>query len=301
MNPLFSFIIPSFNGAQKLPQILSSIFGSNKTSFEAIVVLDGSIDNSLEAIAPFRQNRLKVLEQENAGRSIARNNGYQAAEGQYLFFVDDDMRLSNTCLEAHALHHVQHPNSILVGKVEMDKSLFGKDFDDYLSDLYTSWEKTHLAKGRLTIHNFKFTTAHLSLPSSLFKKLGGFDLRLTDAEDYDFGMRALQAGIAIYYDPSIIAWHDDFPTCAKYIRRQIEYKKSHEKLRDIGTGYDNSLFLPLQRPTTVLKIVVLKLLALPSWVKGVDGEWLTFLPKKWRHKLYASIIYAHTLKGLGLI
>lgn len=296
----FSFIIPSYNGANKLPFTFQNLTQlPTWDSHEAVVVLDGSTDRSAEILQELNLRHVKIVNQRNLGRSITRNNAVENAGNDFLFFMDDDMRLASSTLEDHAQHHLQHPNSILVGNILMDESKLDNDFLRYLGALFKKWNLNSKNKVRIDLHHFNFTAAHLSMPKSIFQQLGGFDPRLTDAEDFDLGMRALEAGIPIYYDPATVAFHDDFPTCAKYIQRQIQYKRSHMKLRDLGKNY--SLFQPIKPPKGFLKTAILRLLSKPFWVVALDNERLLFLPTKWRHKLYASIVYAHTLKGLSLI
>lgn len=266
-------------------------------------MIDGSKDNTEKAIQDigFPSSKLKILFHENQGRAKTRNKGINHTNGDILFFLDDDMRISENCLEQHGQHYFSFPDSILLGKVVLDTQLFTKDFDFYIHSLYSKWEIGRNKKTQVTYENFKFTSAHLSIPKKLLLQLGGFDDRLNDAEDYDLGMRALEAGIDIYYDPSIIAYHDDFPTCTQYIKRQIEYKKSHQRLKQLGIKYVTDLFPPVMAPQNILKKIATRLFSSRYWVTCIDNERLSFLPQKIRFKLYSIVVYSHTLKGLGLI
>jgi GT2 family glycosyltransferase len=302
LNARFSFVTPSYNGAAKLPPLLDSLFtslffGNN----EIIVVLDGSTDHSRQVLEPYLEKGCRLVEQENKGRSAARNAGISMSKNSQLFFLDDDMRLLPNSCHQHLEHHVNHPNSILVGHVILDRSKFRTDFHRYMGHVFNDWGKGFEEKTGITAQKFKFSSAHLSMPKSIFEQLGGFDERLTDAEDYDFGMRALQAGIPIYYDPSIVAYHDDFPTCKKYIERQIEYKLSHKRLKELGKTYAVEVFTEAEKPKGAIKTLLLSILSQDFWVNGIDQELFVFVPKPWRYKLYSTVVYAHKLKGLGLL
>ena len=106
--------------------------------------------------------------------------------------------------------------------------------------------------------------------------------------------------IPIYYDPHIVAYHNDFPTCEKYIKRQIEYKRSHKELELLGKQYSHNLFPALRKPA-LLRRTILSLFSGSRWIYMIDQESLTFLPIYIRYKFYSEIIYAQTLKGLKLI
>lgn len=302
MTPPITFVIPSYNGFHKLPIVLHSIFSdSYQQHINVVVVVDGSTDGSIEWLMNYQHPSLKIEIQSNKGRAIARNTGVAASPEGILFFLDDDMRLAKHCLHTHTTHHSQYQNSILVGKVMMDAKKCTKDFHRYLTHLYQKWDTGWEKKQTISPTHFKFTSCHVSMPKSVLEALGGFDSRLNDAEDYDLGMRALEAGISVYFDPEAIAYHDDFPSCRQYIKRQLQYKASHQKLNDLGKVYQHDVFKPLRAPKNLLKRRILKFLKSDRWVNRIDEECFLFLPKKIRYRWYATIIYAQTLKGLGMI
>jgi len=294
-----SIIIPTYNGASRILDCLNSIKKQTQGNTEIIVVVDGSKDNTEEILKPFNSS-LKILFQSNKGRAVTRNNGFKAASEEIIFFVDDDMRLTENTLESHLKHQLDHPDSILVGKVKMDQSKIKTGFTQYIDTLYEKWDTSYREKSIVTERNLKFTTQHVSMPRQIFERLGGFDSRLTDGEDYDFAMRALQAKIKIFYDPQIIAYHDDFPNCEKYIKRQVEYKLSHQKLASLEKEYQSDLFPVIKKPSS-FRCIISRFFTSKKWVSWVDEERLSYLPNKLKFRIYSEIIYAHTLKGLGLL
>lgn len=261
-------------------------------------MIDGSTDDTSLFLKTFANDNFKVIEQKNQGRAAARNRGVQEAQGSFLFFVDDDMVLESACLTKHYLHHQNNPNTTLVGKVSLDRQRLKHDFDYYIFHLIEKWELDYPAKTLLEASNLKFTTQHLSIPIAIFHSIGGFDNRLTDGEDYDLGMRLLEANKPIFYDPNIFAWHNDFPSCAKYIKRQIEYKRSHKTLALLGKSYKNGVFQPMKQPSGFLKKSMVKVLSHTFWEKFIDKEWFLFLPKRSRYKLYASVVYSRTISNI---
>ena len=87
-----SIVVPVYNTAEYLPACLDSILAQSFTDFELILVDDGSTDDSLricEAYA-FRDARIRVFHQQNAGVSAARNFGVEQAQGDWLCYVDSD-------------------------------------------------------------------------------------------------------------------------------------------------------------------------------------------------------------------
>ncbi len=91
-----SVIIPIYNVADCLPRLLDSIYtqGLAPDDHEVICVNDGSTDNSLsvaQSYAALHPN-LIIIDQPNAGVSIARNNAMARAQGDYILFADPDDR-----------------------------------------------------------------------------------------------------------------------------------------------------------------------------------------------------------------
>lgn len=90
--PFVSIIVPTFNRAKVVIELVHSILGQTYTNFELIVVNDGSHDDTttlLEAIQE-TDSRLIVINKENEGVVKTRNRGIERASSKYIFFIDDD-------------------------------------------------------------------------------------------------------------------------------------------------------------------------------------------------------------------
>lgn len=90
--PLISVIIPVYNVEKYLHRCLDSVIAQTYQNLEIICVDDGSVDESGKICDQYavRDARIKVIHQENQGLSAARNRGLDAAEGEYIAFVDSD-------------------------------------------------------------------------------------------------------------------------------------------------------------------------------------------------------------------
>lgn len=89
----FSVIIPLYNKAPYVGKALRSVLDQTFTDFEVIVVDDGSTDESAHAAEIALSDasvEWQLIRQENAGVSMARNNGAAHAKGAYLCFLDAD-------------------------------------------------------------------------------------------------------------------------------------------------------------------------------------------------------------------
>ena len=87
-----SVIIPVYNTENYLRACLDSVVNQTLRDIEIICVNDGSTDNSLSILKEYAQkdSRIVLINQKNAGVSVARNNAIAVAKGEYLAFLDSD-------------------------------------------------------------------------------------------------------------------------------------------------------------------------------------------------------------------
>jgi len=110
---LVSVIIPSFNRELLIAETLDSILAQTYSSWEAIVVDDGSADNTCQLVKSYsdRDQRIKLIQRnrEPKGASVCRNIGLENAKGKYVIFLDSDDLLSPDCLENRVRFMNEHP------------------------------------------------------------------------------------------------------------------------------------------------------------------------------------------------
>mgnify|MGYP005801057667 CR=1 FL=1 len=101
MNDLISVIIPAHNCGAYLWDCVQSLLEQTYPHFEAIVVDDGSEDDTWKICGQIRRqdSRIRIFHQENRGVSEARNRGMELAGGAYLVFLDGDDLLHPFFLE----------------------------------------------------------------------------------------------------------------------------------------------------------------------------------------------------------
>lgn len=88
--PKVSVIITAYNLIEYLPETINNVLQQTFTDFEAIVVDDGSTDNTAEWVKQVSDNRVRLISQENMGLSGASNTGVIDAKGEYITFLDAD-------------------------------------------------------------------------------------------------------------------------------------------------------------------------------------------------------------------
>lgn len=92
MTPRLTVVVPIYNVEDYLDDCLRSLAGQTMADSEIVMVNDGSTDGSARIARRFaeRDERFRLIEQENAGLGAARNTGVRYARGEFLTFVDSD-------------------------------------------------------------------------------------------------------------------------------------------------------------------------------------------------------------------
>ncbi len=98
---LISVIIPVYNVERYLAGCLESVLAQSYPYWEAICINDGSLDSSEQILLEYaaRDERIKIIKQNNAGLSAVRNRGVGLASGEYVFFLDADDYIHPQTLE----------------------------------------------------------------------------------------------------------------------------------------------------------------------------------------------------------
>lgn len=88
-----SIVIPVYNVENYLAKCLDSVIVPGLDGYEVIVVNDGSTDGSGAIAVDYAERYpalIRLIEQKNGGLGAARNTGLEAAQGEFLFFLDSD-------------------------------------------------------------------------------------------------------------------------------------------------------------------------------------------------------------------
>lgn len=257
MNPKVTIIVPCYNQAKFLPDALDSIIAQILTNWECIIINDGSPDNTQEIASAYaiKDSRIKLISQKNQGLAGARNTGIDAAQGDYIQFIDSDdlispdklskqieqlLRINDLALSYSDYHFYSEDNflkrNISNNKFQQPRFLMEKP----IYDIITRWETDF----SIPIHCFLFDTR-------LFHNENiRFDIKLKNHEDWDCWMQIFSQNPMIFHIPKAMAsyrlhsasmcgdinyrramWLGYKMALKKNIKRFKTNKKIHELLR----------------------------------------------------------------------
>lgn len=234
-----SVIVPVYNAGEFLAQALDSLIAQSVPNWEAIVIDDGSTDDSMAIARSFaeRDSRIQILKQSHQGVSVARNTGIQQARFDWLLFLDaDDCILPDFLKKMTAL-------------VQADRTLDAA-YCRYARQ-YPDGSQTaggYVAASRDLFANLTrfcaFAIHTCIVRRSVVDRVGGLDPSLITCEDWDFWQRIARAGCRFSSLNEVLACYRVRPSSASMDCPQI----LRDGLRVIQRGHAMDPRVPNSQP-----------------------------------------------------
>ncbi len=185
-SPFLSVIIPCRNEENNIPLLLQDLVSQTTQDFEVIVADSASSDNTAREAKKFgNQLTLHTIRVDQPGVALARNTAARHARGDFLLFIDADIRLESPFIAA------------LVSALRARKL----DVAGFRQKLVT--QAVGLRLGAAFMNSYVQLMSHTRIPiffscfvcrRSLHESIEGFDTTLYIMEDYDYALRAKRAG-----------------------------------------------------------------------------------------------------------
>ncbi len=126
--PLISVVIPMYNAEKFIRKPLEHLIHQTYKNLEIIIVDDGSTDNCADIVKQYAKHdkRIKLIQQKNAGVSVASNTGIKAATGEYIHIHDHDDFVNLEYFEKMANAAILTNADVLCGEVNQPEYNFPK-------------------------------------------------------------------------------------------------------------------------------------------------------------------------------
>jgi glycosyltransferase involved in cell wall biosynthesis len=263
---LFTIIIPSYNRASELDELLTSIsrlkFPTGK--FEVIVSDDGSTDNTAALVKAYQDQQkinLRYISQQNKGPGAARNHGLQNARGDFIIFVDSDVTMPEEWLE-HIAKALESTNADAFGGPDT----YRDDFSAFLKAInysMTSFISTGGLRGKKgkKLARFYPRSFNMGLSKELYNKIGGFGT-LRHGQDIEFSHRIIKSGAKVLFVEEACVYHKRRTNLKRFYKQVFNWGMARINLYKIDNSMLEALHtLPAAATLATLLIVILPLLS----------------------------------------
>ncbi|BAG05141.1 glycosyl transferase family 2 [Microcystis aeruginosa NIES-843] len=209
-NPLVSIIIPIYNQFAYTFNCLESLSVnlSSDLAYEIIIVNDASSDETLEQLATLVKGIKVLTNTENSGFIRSCNYGASQAKGQYLYFLNNDTRILENCLESLLKLIINNPQVGAVGSKLIYANGKQQEAGGIIWNSADGWNYGRLDSPEEPEYNYVrpvdyCSGASLLVPTELFKQLGGFSQDFIPAyyEDTDLCFALRELGYQVLYQP----------------------------------------------------------------------------------------------------
>jgi glycosyltransferase involved in cell wall biosynthesis len=207
--PSISAVVPSYRRRDALERFLRPLLAQPVD--EVVIAVDGSGDGSVEWLEEQRRGdeRIVVLDLPHGGAGAARQAGVEAARGDVVLLLDDDLIVSPGFVEGHARHHAGLEPKLVLGYMPNDWQAVPKE-RRAIAWIYRYWYDVHCERYAREPEFIlrSLWGGNLSMPREdvLRIRIDGLGLP-RGQDDREFGLRCLKAGIEPRFDRSLHAQH----------------------------------------------------------------------------------------------
>lgn len=260
-------VIPAYGAVPWLEPCLLSLRGQVRAADEIIVFHSGPHDPASELAAGFPEVRFLHSEERHFA-GAARNRGAAEAGGDWLAFLDCDMRASPGWLAALERAAVDHPEDLLVGSIGRVATGGAWSVAMWLIECGS------VLPHRPALELQSGPGANLAIARARFAELGGFPDDLFAAEDGEFGLRIRATGGAIRLVPTARADHTFPGGMSHSLRRLGELGRAAAHLR---RGRDLPGSVAVRHPWLALGLPLARLGQMARRIVSEGGPFWQFL------------------------
>lgn len=236
MKPEISVVIPLYNKAPYIERAIQSVLAQTYKNFELIVVDDGSTDGGGDIVLSIQDPRIRLIRQENAGVSAARNRGINEARAELIAFLDADDEWKPEFLATIVELKTKYPQAGAYATCyEMKKSDGTSRLPKLTNDIVLEGNEGIIKRFFINcIPDCPIHSSAVAIWKKTFDNVGLFSIGEKVGEDIDLWCRiALHYPIAYSKHPSAIWYFDvngvrDFDEPMPFVRRFFNQLKNEQ-------------------------------------------------------------------------
>lgn len=209
--PVVSVVTPLFNSSRHIDATLESLVAQTFPHWEAILVDDGSTDDTPEKVGRFlHDRRFTYIRQDNQGIGGARNRGIGVARGDWVALLDHDDRWRPDKLERQLEAAARHGFDVVCSDADVVRESGRTRFSAYLHEdtrvaLARTGDPTVDLYALLIRMNF-LCASTVMLRRSLFDEHGLLDASVAPADDYDMWLRCVPRATVGYVPEPLVEY-----------------------------------------------------------------------------------------------
>ncbi|MEP0923428.1 glycosyltransferase family A protein [Leptolyngbya sp. ST-U4] len=235
---LVSVIVPVYNDRLRLELCLTALQSQTYSNFEILVVDNNSTENIYSVCEKFPN--VCYLFEPTPGNNAARNCGIQYAAGEVIAITDSDCVPDVDWLKQGAKLFETHPEvGLMGGHIQFFFKGKKPTVAEYVDSICYLQQETYITRDHYA------AGANLLVRREVFEQVGGFDDRLMNLGDKEFGQRVYESGWLLAYVANAIVFHPARPhlkALLTKLRRQI--RAQHKLSALTGTQLPRCSFLP---------------------------------------------------------
>lgn len=212
---MISIVIPLYNKKDQVSNTIATVLAQTYQDFEVIIVNDGSTDDSVAEVEKVQDSRIRLIHQQNAGVSVARNRGLEASKGDLIAFLDADDEWTPGYLETqYQLFRKYSDCSVFACNYEF-RDISGKTSPTIIRELPFTGEDGILSNyfEVACCSHPPLCTSAIMVKKNAIQAIGGFPVGIKSGED-------------------LLTW------ARLSIRGQIAFCKTPLAIYNLGEGYD---------------------------------------------------------------
>ena len=186
-------VVPAYNAGGYIEECLASLSAQSAPGWCAVVVDDGSTDDTAERVTGLADARIRLVPQENAGVSSARNRGLAETRTERVMFLDADDRLHPTALERLGRGLDDTPDAVAAFGALRKMLADGRPYPGEKPLEAVRYPDGDVLEPMLR-ENFLANGGHVLVRTAEARAAGGFDPRLRLSEDWEFWCRLALRG-----------------------------------------------------------------------------------------------------------